>query len=212
MLDVLHQYEDANYIQIQIVEQSNDGRRFNLGKMINVGFDLYSKHSIDDDWVYMFHPIDLFPKNGIDAYVEGAKLILNKNASVCTYNVIGQPHFYRSCQYSPVAYREFNGYTNNFWGWGAEDDEFFNRLKIKGISSHYANLEFNTWCETKQDHEPDHESPDYLMGLSHHQSNLFIAQSLTIDRMMCDGMNSLSYKILSEKMIGKNIKHLEVEL
>ncbi len=28
-----------------------------------------------------------------------------------------------------------NGYPNNFWGWGGEDDELFKRLKEVGLSS-----------------------------------------------------------------------------
>ncbi len=28
-----------------------------------------------------------------------------------------------------------NGYPNNFWGWGGEDDELLKRLKEVGLSS-----------------------------------------------------------------------------
>jgi hypothetical protein len=212
MLDVIDQCQDADDVFIQIVEQSNDGRRFNLGKMINVGFDLCSNNSVNDDWVYMFHPVDLFPKQGILPYKQGMEFVLKNHVSVIRYNVIGQAHFYRACQYSPAAYRLFNGYTNEFWGWGAEDDEFFNRLRIKQIPSHYMNLEFNTWSETKQDHEPDHPSPDFLMGLSHHEQNVAIANSVTLEKLSSDGLSNLSYRVISEKTIGKNIRHIEVEL
>ena len=212
MLNVIRELEDIPNIEFQIVEQSNDGRRFNLGKMMNVGFDLYSKSSPSNDWVYMFHPIDLFPKNGVGVYVEGMEYILSKEDNIIRYNVMGQTHFYRACQYSPDVYREFNGCTNQFWGWGAEDDEFFNRLGIKSLHSTYTNVEFNTWCETKEDHEPDHPSPDYLTGLDHHSSNLALANSVTLERMMNDGLSNLSYTVLSESIISKNIKYIEVEL
>lgn len=212
MLDVLRELEELPNIQLQIVEQSNDGRRFNLGKMMNVGFDLYSKSSPSDGWVYMFHPIDLFPKSGVGVYLHGMESILCGQATIIRYNVMGQKHFYRACQYSPAVYRAFNGYTNRFWGWGAEDDEFFNRLRIKQIHSNYMNVEFNTWCETKEDHEPDHASPDYLAGLDHHASNLAIANSITTERMESDGLSSLEYSVLSESTISKNIKYIEVEL
>jgi hypothetical protein len=212
MLDVLRNLEELPNIQLQIVEQSNDGRRFNLGKMMNVGFDLYSRSSVNNDWVYMFHPIDLFPKSGVGVYLYGMDQILNGAADILRYNVMGQSHFYRACQYSPSVYREFNGYTNRFWGWGAEDDEFFNRLRLKQLHSKFLNVEFNTWCETKEDHEPDHQSPDYLTGLDHHSSNLALANSITSESMMVDGLSSLSYTVLSENTISKNIKHIEVEL
>jgi beta-1,4-galactosyltransferase 1 len=30
-------------------------------------------------------------------------------------------------------YETANGFSNEFWGWGGEDDEFYNRLKNKGF-------------------------------------------------------------------------------
>ena len=30
-------------------------------------------------------------------------------------------------------YEAANGFSNEFWGWGGEDDEFYNRLKNKGF-------------------------------------------------------------------------------
>ena len=29
---------------------------------------------------------------------------------------------------SPNNYRKINGFSNQFWGWGSEDDDFYNRL------------------------------------------------------------------------------------
>ena len=45
---------------IFIIEQSNDGRKFNRGKLLNIGFDL-AKHSHD---VFIFHDVDLLPSVG----------------------------------------------------------------------------------------------------------------------------------------------------
>lgn len=216
MLDELSKYEDLSDVYVNIVEQSDDGRRFNLGKLTNVGFDLFAKHSSDDQWVHMFHPIDLFPKDGMVQYSLGAKRILSNASPIIRYNAIGNDCYYRSCQYSSLAYRSFNGYTNDMWGWGAEDDEFFARLRLKNIASEIIHLEFNSWSESLQDTEEFPKSPDYLVlernGYPDHGAKVHAIDSLSVDKMMNDGLINLSYTVLSEKSIGRRIRHIEVML
>lgn len=212
MLQILESFSDDKDVQFQIVEQSEDGRRFNLGKMINVGFDLFSKASDTDDWTYFFHPIDLFPKQGFAPYRSGAELLLQNKIDICSYNIPEKDLHYRSCSYRPDAYRKFNGYTNNFWGWGAEDDEFFNRVRMTNLRMGHIKLLFDTWCEVKEDHEPDHPSPDYILGLEHHAKNLSIAWSLTEEKMKQDGLSNLSYRVLSRELISQNLEWISVDI
>lgn len=50
---------------IYIVEQSDDGRKFNRGKLLNIGFDIArSKHSN----VFVFHDVDLIPSAQLLSY------------------------------------------------------------------------------------------------------------------------------------------------
>jgi hypothetical protein len=44
--------------KIFIIEQSDDGRKFNRGKLLNIGFDLAVKEGYD---VFIFHDVDLIP-------------------------------------------------------------------------------------------------------------------------------------------------------
>ena len=46
---------------IFIVEQSNDGRKFNRGKLLNIGFDL-AKTDYDS---FIFHDVDLIPRDDL---------------------------------------------------------------------------------------------------------------------------------------------------
>ena len=57
---------------IYIIEQSNDSRKFNRGKLLNIGFDLACKNrcrskktysDIVDHDVFIFHDVDLLPNN-----------------------------------------------------------------------------------------------------------------------------------------------------
>jgi hypothetical protein len=50
---------------IYIIEQSNDGRKFNRGKLLNIGFDIArSKQSK----VFVFHDVDLIPSSHLLPY------------------------------------------------------------------------------------------------------------------------------------------------
>lgn len=55
----LQKWPGADFI-IYIVEQTNDGRKFNRGKLLNVGFDLAKK---DGCAVVVFHDVDLLPSD-----------------------------------------------------------------------------------------------------------------------------------------------------
>jgi hypothetical protein len=52
---------------IYVVEQSSDGRKFNRGKLLNIGFDLARKRvgSSRRHDVYIFHDVDLLPQDDL---------------------------------------------------------------------------------------------------------------------------------------------------
>ena len=37
--------------------------------------------------------------------------------------------------FSESQFRQLNGFPNNFWGWGGEDDELYQRTKEVGMNS-----------------------------------------------------------------------------
>ena len=49
---------------IYIMEQSDDGRKFNRGKLLNIGFDMAKKSKRGHD-VFIFHDVDLLPDNDL---------------------------------------------------------------------------------------------------------------------------------------------------
>jgi hypothetical protein len=50
----------SNY-HIYIIEQSDDQRKFNRGKLLNIGFDLARKATSRKHDVFVFHDVDLLP-------------------------------------------------------------------------------------------------------------------------------------------------------
>lgn len=66
MLQFLATAKGIRNYGIYIVEQSDDGRKFNRGKLLNVGFDhVRRRHSYD---VFIFHDVDLLPADNLQKW------------------------------------------------------------------------------------------------------------------------------------------------
>lgn len=52
---------------IYIIEQSDDGRKFNRGKLLNIGFDIARKSQRHHD-VFIFHDVDLLPDDNLQVW------------------------------------------------------------------------------------------------------------------------------------------------
>ena len=68
-LGTLQQQGQVRDFHIYIVEQSDDGRKFNRGKLLNIGFDLArktrAKNRQSPHDVYIFHDVDLLPQDDL---------------------------------------------------------------------------------------------------------------------------------------------------
>ena len=59
---------------VYIIEQSDDQRKFNRGKLLNIGFDLARKHKPPHD-AFIFHDVDLLPQDDLgSAYAKFPKV------------------------------------------------------------------------------------------------------------------------------------------
>lgn len=112
------------------VIQQKDSYRFNRASLINVGF-LYTKN--DYDYLAM-HDVDLLPLN----------VHLKYNYPDSGPIHISSPQTHPKYHYDTFIggillvkrehYEMVNGMSNNYWGWGLEDDEFYVRLKDAGLT------------------------------------------------------------------------------
>jgi hypothetical protein len=126
---------------IYIVEQSDDGRKFNRGKLLNIGFD-YAKRSrahnkvITHD-VFIFHDVDLLPNDDLATwYSRFPKTPIH--IARCWNRYHNNPKYFGGIvSFSASDMRRINGYPNNFWGWGGEDDEMQKRCERLGIKWEY---------------------------------------------------------------------------
>jgi hypothetical protein len=121
---------------IYIIEQSDDQRKFNRGKLLNIGFDLAKKSKRKHD-VFIFHDVDLLPQNDLsDAYAAFPKAPYHI-ARVWDRYSNNPKYFGGVVSFSSSDFKRINGYPNTFWGWGGEDDELQLRCQNIGLSWDY---------------------------------------------------------------------------
>lgn len=116
-----------NY-EIVFVEQL-DEKPFNRAKLLNVGFDLCK----ESDY-FCFHDIDMLPISEDCDYslIDG---VCKLSYFVSQFNFIPRPpdELGGVTLIDKNNFLKVNGYCNNYWGWGVEDNDFALRCKIKNV-------------------------------------------------------------------------------
>lgn len=131
-LSKLQQAKKVSDFHIYIVEQSDDGRKFNRGKLLNIGFDVAKKAKSKHD-VFIFHDVDLLPQDDLaDAYATFPKAPYHI-ARVWDRYSNNPKYFGGVVSFSSSDFKRINGYPNTFWGWGGEDDELQLRCQAIGL-------------------------------------------------------------------------------
>ena len=107
---------------IYIVEQSDDQRKFNRGKLLNIGFDLARKNfqnlkGGNKHDVFIFHDVDLLPSSVLgDAYAKFPTV--PHHIARCWDRYSNNPKYFGGIvSFSSSDYKRINGYPNTFWGW-----------------------------------------------------------------------------------------------
>ncbi|KAL4233725.1 Beta-1 [Mactra antiquata] len=113
--------------RIFVVEQYGNGT-FNKGRLMNVGFmEAWKLCNFD---CVIFHDVDLLPENDRNMYTCGnhprhMSIAVDKFRYKLPYlTLVGGVFSIKREQFQQV-----NGYSNLYWGWGAEDDDMAFRLK-----------------------------------------------------------------------------------
>ncbi|XP_020708706.2 beta-1,4-N-acetylgalactosaminyltransferase bre-4 [Athalia rosae] len=124
------QAQNLDY-RIFIVEQT-EGREFNRAKLFNVGFSEAIKSS--DFHCFIFQDIDLIPQNLNNIYA-CTKMPRHMSSSVNTfrYNLPYNGLFGGAIALTREHFQRANGFSNVFYGWGGEDDDFYSRLQTRGL-------------------------------------------------------------------------------
>ncbi|XP_022196078.2 beta-1,4-N-acetylgalactosaminyltransferase bre-4 [Nilaparvata lugens] len=175
------QAQKLNY-QIFIVEQTHQ-RPFNRAKLFNVGFSEAGK--ISPFHCFIFTDVDLIPQNLNNMYA-CTELPRHMTAyiDVFDYQLPYGSLFGGAVAILKSYFERVNGFSNTFYGWGGEDDDFFNRVTRNG--SRICRYEYKISKYVMLSHKKQKPSEDRYHLLE-----------TGVDRFLTDGLNSLKYSVLS---------------
>jgi hypothetical protein len=104
---------------IFIIEQSNDGRKFNRGKLLNVGYKIARERRCD---AFIFHDVDLLPDDDLLKHYrcdgEDFETVPDHIARVWSRYSGNKDYIGGVTAFSSRCFERINGFPNNFWGWG----------------------------------------------------------------------------------------------
>lgn len=174
------QKQMLNY-RIFIVEQWTKGA-FNRAKLLNIGYAEALK--IFPYHCFIFHDVDLIPQKLSNMYAcTHQPRHMSSSLNTFRYNLPYEELFGGAVAILQKQFELVNGFSNIFYGWGGEDDDFQSRIINGGM----------TLCRF---------SPDvarYTM-LAHSKElpseNRFQNLRSGRERFETDGVNTLKYKII----------------
>ncbi|KRX24315.1 putative ribosomal RNA methyltransferase NOP2 [Trichinella nelsoni] len=122
------------HYQIFVVEQVAN-QTFNRGKLMNVG---YVEAQRLFNWsCLVFHDVDLLPENDLNPYwCVDTPRHLSAAVDKFQYKLPYQTIFGGVSALTASQFEVINGFSNNFWGWGGEDDDMYSRVLLGRFSVH----------------------------------------------------------------------------
>ncbi len=198
-------YLNGHDYNIFVVEQTNDGRKFNRGQLLNIGFKYALKQGYDN---FIFHDVDLLPSEELKKYY--TTIPTNEPVHIAAvwdrYN--GNPNYFGGIvAFNENMYKKINGYPNDFWGWGGEDDELQKRT-----------APFYKIFKVKEGSIRDLENMSLQQKLEYLDENQlkFMQKREALARhnatWQTNGLNSLSYREVEIIPCGEQCERIVVEL
>ncbi|XP_009874587.1 PREDICTED: beta-1,4-galactosyltransferase 2-like, partial [Apaloderma vittatum] len=153
---------------------------FNRAKLLNVGF----LEALKDDEEYdcfIFSDVDLIPmddRNLYRCYEQPRHFAVGMDKFGFRLPYAG--YFGGVSGLSKSQFLKINGFPNEYWGWGGEDDDIFNRISLNGM-------------KVSRPMTHHHTSPQLIPLLP---STRFTKIQNTKMTMKRDGISSLQYRLV----------------
>ncbi|XP_024114286.1 beta-1,4-galactosyltransferase 3 [Oryzias melastigma] len=182
------QRQQLNY-GIYIIHQAGN-YTFNRAKLMNIGFREAMR---EEDWdCLFFHDVDLIPEDDRNTYIcdanpKHAAIAMDKFGYKLPYNM----YFGGVSALSPLQYLKMNGFPNNYWGWGGEDDDIGVRVSLAGMHISRPPLKHGRYKMIK--HKLDQGN-----DVNPKRFNML---AKTRQTWKLDGMNSLEYEVVSRQYL-----------
>lgn len=130
---------------ILIVEQE-PGKGFNRAKLLNVGF---LEAEICQEY-FCFHDVDMLPSRADYSYPVNPTQLATK-VQQFGYRMPFAEYFGGVTLFNRADFVKCNGYSNNFWTWGAEDNEMYDNVKRAGLTIDYRQGFFESLHHRQED-------------------------------------------------------------
>jgi len=199
---------------IYIIEQSDDNEKFNIGKLKNIGFKIACKDKKYDN--YIFSDIDTIPDYELLPY------FLKKLDYPISYAIRGtryeeidvktnKPFMGALIGFSKKVFEKINGYPNNMYGWGGEDDAIILRIISNGLYKIYYPKDGST---IDFEETIDGKTMDIKNKLKITNKEKIKYEKLYEDLRSWNknGINSLNYNELERNIINDNTIQIKVDL
>lgn len=167
---------------ILVVEQANK-KLFNRGKLFNVGFNETKDNQV------CFHDVDLLAHH-LGHYSKPIKGAFHFSG-LCeqfNYKVPYETCFGGVTAFDSDSFLKCNGFSNDFWGWGGEDDDLFNRTILAEIGTKFEQHRYFSLAHEKQPITDQYKVNKHLV----------LATGQT---WLKSGLNSMNYEILKRDTI-----------
>jgi len=197
-------------VHIVIIEQSEDKKLFNRGKLLNIAFKEYEHKTM----YYITHDIDINPTE--------ETISKHYSKTVGENEILG---IYTSCydtlggivKFQSLTIHTCNGFPNDYWGWGVEDKALQNRCVFHNmkISKNILNNDplRGTYFKILNDIDDRTRSKDFDKRTDLEYTDFQKLHATAKKRMIqSSGINTLSYKILSTTEVDAHVTRLLVEL
>ena len=191
---------DADEIdyEIFVIEQADD-KPFNRAKLLNVGF----KEADGFDY-FAFHDVDMLPVDSDYSYPDGPTH-LSSEVEQFNWGLPYEGYFGGVTLFDKESFLKINGYSNEYWGWGAEDDDVLHRCMLKDVDTYRKQCRYRSLS-----HERNIDRILYnqnLMKLKEFQS-----VEDAINKIDLDGISTLKYIKDREKRITSKTKLIQVRI
>uniref|UniRef100_A0AC34QJW7 Beta-1,4-N-acetylgalactosaminyltransferase n=1 Tax=Panagrolaimus sp. JU765 TaxID=591449 RepID=A0AC34QJW7_9BILA len=177
---------------IFVVEQVAN-QTFNRGKLMNVG--IVEALKVYDWQCFIFHDVDLLPEDDRNLYTcpeqpRHMAVAMNKYK----YKLVYPNYFGGITALTKEQTEKINGFSNDFWGWGGEDDDLLMRVQLADYNISRYPMEVARYTMIKHGQETENDCRFALLNQ-------------TMDKYQEDGLSNLKYKLVK---IEK--KHLYTEI
>lgn len=170
-------------VPVLVIEQADD-RPFNRAKLLNIGAKIAFSNGAK---LIITHDVDMIPTKETK-YAQAHAGHLATAVSQFGGKMPYERYFGGVNVFSKEMFESINGYSNEYWGWGAEDDDMLNRVEQTGAIPY----------------RPEYPNPflslEHLHGLSvdgareTHKSNC--ARMTSGYDTSKEGLNTLTYELV----------------